>query len=115
MTCAAVDSKLVSFVGREALMCGLPILFPKKAVYFSIPYIVDDHLVPESCGLVFTPNPKNLAIIINKLHREYEKYHRLFTFKRKNCRQFALQKYSKQAIEWIGDSYKIAIKNHQNI
>lgn len=115
LTCAAVDAKLLSFVGREALLCGLPILYPDKAVYFNIPYTVSASLVPRSCGSIFKSNPKSLAIIINRLYGEYKLSHRLRSFSKISCRRHALSKYSNLSMKWIGNSYKIAIKNYKQI
>lgn len=112
LTCAAVDSKLLSFVGREALLCGLPILFPGTATYFGITYKVDSSLIPDNCGSIFKTNAKNLAKTINDLHQQYQKYHYIQTFDKNACRQYALKNFSNISMKWIDNSYNIATRNH---
>ena len=106
LMCAPVDTELIAFVGREALMCGLPILAPNMAVYFGIPYEVDD-LVPPKVGRFFEPSPNVLAGIIDDQIEQKDKGN--FVFDKQSCRDFALENFSTKNMKWIDDAYQSAI------
>jgi glycosyltransferase involved in cell wall biosynthesis len=109
LICAPVDSELLAFVAREALMCGLPILAPNVAVYFNIPYRVNPTLVPSSVGCLLEPTPEAFATSLEELVSLKITNGASF-FDRQVCRKHALQHYSSCAMDWLGDSYQKAIQ-----
>jgi glycosyltransferase involved in cell wall biosynthesis len=111
LLCAAVDKDLISFVGREALMCGLPILALNQATYAGISYKVDKSLVPDNIGCILDSNPKAIAAYLDKIISRYNEKHTL-PFKRSDCVEYGLNNFSQRAMDWLGDSYQVARKNH---
>jgi len=109
LMCAPVETGIVSWVGREALMCGLPILAPKTGVAFGVTFSVDKNLFPSEVGLFFEVTPKDLAKNLRELIRQKENGG-IISMKRKACREFALTNYSSRAMDWLGDSYDKTIK-----
>lgn len=107
LLCAPVDAKLLAFVGREALMCGLPILAPNTAVYFKIAYKVDSYLVPQEIGRLLDPKPEAFAAAVNEFF-DYKAARGASLFDRNACRQHALEHYSTRAMEWLEDVYQKA-------
>ncbi|KKS96076.1 MAG: group 1 glycosyl transferase [Candidatus Gottesmanbacteria bacterium GW2011_GWA2_43_14] len=110
LLCAAVDEKLLSFVGREALMCGLPILAPNVGNYFGISYKINKNLVPSRVGKLIHPQPKEFARYLEKLII-YKKRNNKIPFSKDDCRKHALENYSSSALNWIGDIYKTIESN----
>lgn len=108
LMCAAVDKELISFVGREALMCGLPILASKVAVYFGIPYTVESNLFPPSVGCFFDPKAEALAVCLEDLIR-IKRNKEVSYLDRQACRTFAINNFSTKALSWLGDSYSILL------
>lgn len=108
LMCAAVDKELISFVGREALMCGLPILASKVAVYFGIPYTVDSSLFPPNVGCFFDPKAESLATCLKGLIRIKRNKEKPY-LDRRACRTFAVSNFSTKALNWIGDSYRLLL------
>lgn len=105
---AAVDSGLISYVGREALMCGSPILSPNSMAYFNIPTKVDPSLIPQGVGSLIDPTPEAAAVCLEKLIKQ--KKENVFPFNPTICREFAIRNFSRQAMDWLGDSYDKARK-----
>lgn len=105
LMCAPVDKNLVAFVGREAILCGLPILAAKVAVYFGIPYSVNSDLIPSKIGKLFDPKPEALAECLEELARCSNK-DESYSFDRKACRVYGLAHYSRHAMDWVGDTYE---------
>lgn len=109
LMCAPVDKELIAFVGREALMCGLPIIAPDVAVYFGIPYKVDDDMISPEIGCLFDSTAEGLAMCINELVKTRTGAGR-YPFDRAACRKFAMKNFSTVAMDWLGDSYEIAYR-----
>ncbi len=107
LICAPVDSDLIAFVGREALMCGLPILAPNVAVYFGIPRRVNPELLPSKVGRLLEPTAEALAELLEELIR-IKATRKTSPFDRRDCRKYALDHYSTCAMQWLGDAYRKA-------
>jgi glycosyltransferase involved in cell wall biosynthesis len=113
LMCAPVDKNLIAFVGREALMCGLPILALNVATYASVSYEVEQGLVPEKIGNLVDAKPKAVANYINKLVDLREKKEE-FPFRRSDCSQYAIDNFSTQAMDWLGGAYEKAKQIHSS-
>lgn len=111
LMCAPVDKDLIAFVGREALMCGLPILALNVATYAGIPYTVDNNLVPSKIGYFLDPTPQAIAICLSELIYQKENKGEL-PFNRCDCSEFAIKNFSQWAMDWLGDSYEKARQIH---
>lgn len=111
LMCAPVDKNLIAFVGREALMCGLPILALNVATYAGVPYEVEQSLVPEKIGKLVDAKPEAVANYINKLIDLREKKEKL-PFRRSDCSQYAIYNFSQQAMDWLGNAYEKAKQIH---
>lgn len=109
LMCAPVDSELIAFVGREALMCGLPILAPNAAVYFGIPYPVNPRLISSQIGRLLDPTPAALTTALNGLI-EMHKNTGTSPFNRQACRKHALKYYSYRSQESLIEDYEKAIR-----
>lgn len=109
LICTAVDSNIISYVGREALMCGLPILAFNVTRYFNIPRRVKPNLLPLKVGRLLNPTPKALAACLNELIYQRENKG-VLSFDRQICSKFAFDNYSQRAMDWLGDSYEKAVK-----
>lgn len=104
LICGAVDKDLLSFVAREALMCGLPILSVNVAVYAGIPYKVNPDIFPVTVGYLVDATPTSVADTLTKILLACDGN---FTIKnRQDCAQFALRNFSQAVMGWVGDSYK---------
>jgi glycosyltransferase involved in cell wall biosynthesis len=109
LMCAAVDKELISFVGREALMCGLPILAPRVAVYFGIPYTIESNLFPPSVGRFFDPTAESLAACLEDLIRA-KRNKGTAPLDRQTCRTFAVSNFSTKALNWGSDLYSVLLE-----
>lgn len=105
LMCAQLDYGIVSYVGREALMCGLPILALKVSTYFNMPYIVDDNPLPCKIGRLIDSTPEALAICLNELIYKKEK-EGILPFDRRACSEFGIANYSRRVIDCLGDAYE---------
>jgi glycosyltransferase involved in cell wall biosynthesis len=110
LLCAPVDKDLLAFVGREALMCGLPILAPNIATYFGISCKISKDLIPTKVGRVFEANPTELAGQLNELVATRNTD--LYPFSRELCLEYGVSNFSAKALDWIRDSYDKAKQNH---
>lgn len=113
LLCAAVDAKLLSFVAREALMCGLPLLAPNVGIYFGLPYRVSKNLLPTKVGKLLEPAPEAFADYIKKIIK-YKEIHHSLPFDSNYCRQFAVKIYSNQAIDWLNGEYERILREVNN-
>lgn len=111
LICAPVDSELIAFVGREALMCGLPILAFNVAVYFGIPYTVESGLIPQRVGRLLEPKPEALAVLLEELIF-LKATNGISPFDSQACRKYALDRYSSCTMEKLKDIYQKTICMH---
>lgn len=102
---APVDSQLLAFVGREALMCGLPILAPNDGKYFGISQKVKPDIISSAVGKLLDPTPEAFASYILQMVKFKDKFHSL-PFKRRDCRAYAIKHYSYKALNWLGNTYE---------
>lgn len=111
LMCGAVDKNLISFVGRESLMCGLPILALDVATYAGISYDVDSDLIPQSVGFISKTNAEAVAFYLDDIVSKKEKEN-VLPFDRNACVEFGIENFSQNAMNWIGDSYEKAKTNN---
>lgn len=109
LMCAPVDKDLLAFVGREALMCGLPILAPDAATYFGITYPVNKDLLPENVGRVFRADPGVLAEVVTGLIKSHGT--KDYPFVRSACVDYGVKSFSLKVLDWVGDAYVRAEHN----
>lgn len=109
LMCAPVDSGVIAYIAREALMCGLPILAFNITKYFNIPQKVNLDLLPAGVSHFLDPTPEALADCLNELIYRKEKEGTL-PFDRHACSKFAFDNYSQNALDWLEDTYEKTMK-----
>lgn len=109
LMCGAVDRDLISFVGREALLCGLPILALNVATYAGISYEVNENLIPSEIGHFTDPTPEAVADYLERIISRKEEIG-VTPFNRDDCVRYGLDNFSQSAMDWIGESYEKAKK-----